>query len=67
MVVAKLAASIASYAFGSSFTTWTPRLEGDKVFGSTKHKTNYSLRANDMSHIGLAMSIFLVYVWPLAY
>lgn len=39
---------VANYVFESSFMT--PHLEGEEVFGSTKHNVDFFLRVDDKLH-----------------
>ncbi len=48
--VSKLVAVVANYTFKSSFTTQTPHLEGEAMFGSAKCGANFSPSVDDESH-----------------
>jgi hypothetical protein len=48
--ISKFVATIANFAFGSSFMTLIPHLEGEEVFGSTKRSADFLPRANNELH-----------------
>jgi hypothetical protein len=47
--VSKFTTTVANYTSGFLFTTWTPYLEGEKVFGFAKHGADFSPSADDES------------------
>ncbi len=48
--ISKFVATIANFAFGSSFMTPIPHLKGEEVFGSTKHSVDFLPKASNKSH-----------------
>ncbi len=48
--ISKFLATVADFAFGSSFMTLIPHLEGEEVFSSTKHNSYFSPRVSNELH-----------------
>lgn len=48
--VSKLMVVVANYTYGFLFTTRTPHLEGEKVFGFAKQDANFSPCVDDELH-----------------
>jgi len=64
--LAKLAADVANYTFGSFFTNCPPHLEGEKVFGFAKQPINYPLGVDKDSHCPNCVNFFHPWIFILA-